>query len=138
MQMVFQDPYSSLNPSMTIQQLLEEPLIVHADLSRPERRDAVAGVLQSVGLHADYSARYPHEFSGGQRQRIAIARAMIVGPEFVVLDEAGQRAGRINSEPDPEFAEAYSGRIRTAFLFVAHDLAVVRLIAPARCGDVSR
>ena len=130
MQMVFQDPYSSLNPSMTIQQLLEEPLIVHADLSRPERRDAVAGVLQSVGLHADYSARYPHEFSGGQRQRIAIARAMIVGPEFVVLDEPVSALDVSTQSQILNLLKRIQVDSGTAFLFVAHDLAVVRLMCP--------
>ncbi len=130
MQMVFQDPYSSLNPSMTIQQLLEEPLIVHADLSRPERRDAVAGVLQSVGLHADYSARYPHEFSGGQRQRIAIARAMIVGPEFVVLDEPVSALDVSTQSQILNLLKHIQVDSGTAFLLVAHDLAVVRLMCP--------
>ena len=138
MQMVFQDPYSSLNPSMTIQQLLEEPLIVHADLSRPERRDAVAGMLESVGLHADYcralSARILRRPAPADRDRPCDDR----GAGIRSAGRTGQRAGRIDAEPDPEFAEAYSGRF-------GHGIPAGRARPggrpadePTRRGDVSR
>jgi oligopeptide/dipeptide ABC transporter ATP-binding protein len=130
MQMVFQDPYSSLNPSMTIQQLLEEPLIVHADMPRSERRGMVGQVLESVGLHTDFAARYPHEFSGGQRQRVAIARAMIVRPEFVVLDEPVSALDVSTQSQILNLLKRIQGDSGTAFLLVAHDLAVVRLMSP--------
>ncbi len=130
MQMVFQDPYSSLNPSMTIQKLLEEPLVVHTDMPRSERRGAVAHMLESVGLHADYAARYPHEFSGGQRQRLAIARAMIVGPRFVVLDEPVSALDVSTQSQILVLLKRLQGEAGTTFLLVAHDLAVVRLMSP--------
>jgi oligopeptide/dipeptide ABC transporter ATP-binding protein len=129
-QIVFQDPYSSLNPSMTIAQLLEEPLQIHADMSRSDRRAAVAEILQAVGLHAGYAARYPHEFSGGQRQRIAIARAMILHPELVVLDEPVSALDVSTQSQILNLLKAIQDKSGTAFLLVAHDLAVVRLMSP--------
>jgi oligopeptide/dipeptide ABC transporter ATP-binding protein len=130
MQMVFQDPYSSLNPSMTIQTLLEEPLLIHTDMPASERRAMVGKTLESVGLHAGYAARYPHEFSGGQRQRVAIARAMIVRPEFVVLDEPVSALDVSTQSQILNLLKAIQGESGTAFLLVAHDLAVVRLMSP--------
>jgi len=130
MQMVFQDPYSSLNPSMTIAQLLEEPLIVHANFPAAERRERVARMLESVGLHAGYAARYPHEFSGGQRQRIAIARSMMLHPELVVLDEPVSALDVSTQSQILNLLKKIQGESGTAFLLVAHDLAVVRLMSP--------
>jgi oligopeptide/dipeptide ABC transporter ATP-binding protein len=130
MQMVFQDPYSSLNPSMTIAQLLEEPLLIHTDLSRTDRREAVAAILDAVGLHRGYAARYPHEFSGGQRQRVAIARAMIIHPELVVLDEPVSALDVSTQSQILNLLRAIQDRSGSAFLLVAHDLAVVRLMSP--------
>jgi oligopeptide/dipeptide ABC transporter ATP-binding protein len=130
MQIVFQDPYSSLNPSMTIEQLLEEPLLIHADLSKSDRHAAVADILEAVGLHAGYAARYPHEFSGGQRQRVAIARAMIIKPELVVLDEPVSALDVSTQSQILNLLKAIQDQSGTAFLLVAHDLAVVRLMSP--------
>ena len=130
MQMVFQDPYSSLNPSMTIEQLLSEPLVIHASMPKAERRDAVSRMLESVGLHAGYAARYPHEFSGGQRQRIAIARSMMLHPDLVVLDEPVSALDVSTQSQILKLLKAVQTASGTAFLLVAHDLAVVRLMSP--------
>ena len=130
MQMVFQDPYSSLNPSMTIEQLLSEPLIVHGDMPKSARRAAVGEMLESVGLHAAYAQRYPHEFSGGQRQRIAIGRAMMPHPDLVVLDEPVSALDVSTQSQILNLLKAVQAASGTAFLLVAHDLAVVRLMSP--------
>ena len=130
MQMVFQDPYSSLNPSMTIGQLLEEPLIVHTKSGKDERRVAVERMLDQVGLSAQFATRYPHEFSGGQRQRIAIARAMMVRPELIVLDEPVSALDVSTQSQILNLLTRIQAESGTAFLFIAHDLAVVRLMSP--------
>ncbi len=130
MQMVFQDPYSSLNPSMTIEQLLSEPLVIHAKMPKAERQDRVGRMLESVGLHAGYAARYPHEFSGGQRQRIAIARAMMLHPELIVLDEPVSALDVSTQSQIMNLLRKIQDGSGTAFLLVAHDLSVVRLMSP--------
>ena len=130
MQMVFQDPYSSLNPSMTIEQLLDEPLVVHANIPRAERKQRIGRMLESVGLHAGYSARYPHEFSGGQRQRIAIARSMMLHPELVVLDEPVSALDVSTQSQILALLKQIQADSGTAFLLVSHDLSVVRLMSP--------
>ncbi len=129
MQIVFQDPYSSLNPSMTIGQLLEEPLKIHTDLPTADRRAQVAAALRSVGLTPAHASRYPHEFSGGQRQRVAIARAMMVRPELVVLDEPVSALDVSTQSQIINLLRAIQAESNAAFLFVAHDLAVVRLMS---------
>jgi len=129
MQMVFQDPYSSLNPSMTIGHLLEEPLIVHATLPAAERRAQVTAALEAVGLSATHAARYPHEFSGGQRQRVAIARAMMVRPDLVVLDEPVSALDVSTQSQILNLLRRIQKDSGSAFLFIAHDLAVVRLMS---------
>jgi ABC-type oligopeptide transport system ATPase subunit len=128
-QMVFQDPYSSLNPRKTVSQIVEEPLRIHTPMSRAERAERVKWLLEKVGLSERHVNRYPHEFSGGQRQRIGIARALATNPKIVIADEpvsaldVSIQAQVINLMQDlqEEFGLSY--------IFVAHDLSVVRHIS---------
>ncbi len=129
MRMVFQDPYSSLNPRMRIGETLAEPLLVHGLATRREARDQVADMLGVVGLDASVAARYPHEFSGGQRQRVAIARAVIGQPRFIVADEPLSALDiSVQAQILDLFADLKT-RFALTYLFVSHDLAVVRHIA---------
>jgi len=129
LQMIFQDPYSSLNPRMTVGQIVEEPLKIHTESSSKERKDRVGWLLSKVGLSREQQNRYPHEFSGGQRQRIGIARALATNPKIVIADEpvsaldVSIQAQVVNLMQDlqDEFALSY--------LFIAHDLSVVRHIS---------
>ena len=128
LQMIFQDPFGSLNPRMTVQQIVAEPLQIHGMASGSELEDRVVGMLKRVGIRPEYRSRYPHAFSGGQRQRIGIARALVMRPSLVVADEAvsaldvSVQAQVVNllAELQEEFGLTY--------LFVAHDLAIVRHI----------
>lgn len=126
MQMIFQNPYASLNPRMTIQQTLEEPIrLHHPDWSKERVRDQVRDVMDSVGIDPDWGSRFGHEFSGGQRQRIAIARALAVDPEFIVADEPISALDvSIQAQVLNLMMEAQQQRNLT-YLFITHDLAVV-------------
>lgn len=129
MQIIFQDPYGSLNPRMTVQQIVGEALLVHGVAKGPALNDEVAMLLQQVGLRPEVMNRYPHEFSGGQRQRIGIARALALKPAFIVCDEPTSaldvsiRAQIINLLQDLQKARGLS------YLMISHDLAVVRHIS---------
>ncbi|CAH1690931.1 Oligopeptide transport ATP-binding protein OppF [Hyphomicrobiales bacterium] len=129
MQMVFQDPYSSLNPSMMVLDLVAEPLDVHRSLSAEERRAAVVDVLRKVGLDEGHLERFPYEFSGGQRQRIAIARSIVLSPRIVVLDEPVSALDIPTQNQIVQLLEDLRRNFGTAFLIIAHDLSLVRHIA---------
>ncbi|MFP6749059.1 MAG: ABC transporter ATP-binding protein [Alphaproteobacteria bacterium] len=130
MQVVFQDPYSSLSPRMSIAQIVEEGLLVHGEGGDPdERRALIARTLEEVGLDPSAMDRFPHEFSGGQRQRVAIARAMVLQPRFVVLDEPTSALDVSVQAQIVDLLRDLQQRHRLAYLFISHDLKVVRALA---------
>jgi oligopeptide/dipeptide ABC transporter ATP-binding protein len=128
-QLIFQDPYGSLNPRMVVGEMLAEPLLLHTDLSPASRRERVADLLQVVGLRRDHAQRYPHEFSGGQRQRLAIARALAVEPKFIVCDEPVSALDVSIRSQILNLLKDLQQRLGLAYLFISHDLAVVKHIA---------
>ncbi|AAK65793.1 ABC transporter ATP-binding protein [Sinorhizobium meliloti] len=125
-QMIFQDPFASLNPRHTIGEILEAPLIVHQAGSPPERRSTVASIVAKVGLPADAINRYPHEFSGGQRQRIGIARALLLNPELIVCDEPVSALDLSIQAQILNLLVEMKKEFGLSYLFISHDLSVVR------------
>jgi peptide/nickel transport system ATP-binding protein/oligopeptide transport system ATP-binding protein len=128
-QLIFQDPYGSLNPRMTIGDMLGEPLLLHRDLSAASRRERVGELLRIVGLRDEHGQRYPHEFSGGQRQRIAIARALAVEPKLIVCDEPVSALDVSIRSQILNLLKDLQQRLGLAYIFISHDLAVVKHIA---------
>ena len=129
MQMIFQDPYASLNPRMTVEEIVGEPLIVHNVTHGRETRERVKQLLRMVGLNPAYVDRYPHEFSGGQRQRIGIARAVALNPDLIVCDEPISALDVSIQAQVINLLEDLQEQLNLTLLFIAHDLSVVRHIS---------
>ncbi|WP_338780398.1 dipeptide ABC transporter ATP-binding protein [Metabacillus sp. FJAT-52054] len=129
MQMVFQDPYASLNPRQQVQSILEEPLIVHKMGSKKERTERVADIMRIAGFDPDLGKRYPHQFSGGQRQRIGIARALMTNPKLIIADEPVSALDVSIQAQILNLLKELQGTFSLTYLFISHDLGVVRHIS---------
>ncbi len=129
MQMIFQDPYASLNPRMSVGSIIAEPLTIHKLARGKEKKERVQELLQTVGLNPYFANRFPHEFSGGQRQRIGIARALAVSPDFIVCDEPVSALDVSIQAQIINLLEDLQERFGLTYLFIAHDLSVVRHIS---------
>jgi oligopeptide/dipeptide ABC transporter ATP-binding protein len=128
MQMIFQDPFGSLNPRMTVRQIVAEPLVIHRLARGSELEDQVIEILRRVGIRPEYRTRYPHAFSGGQRQRIGIARALVMRPRFIVADEAVSALDVSVQAQVINLLKELQEEFRLTYIFIAHDLSVVRHI----------
>lgn len=129
MRMIFQDPFSSLNPRMTVKDLIAEPLIIHGVMHGKDAEDRVAELMRSVGLDPNYMRRYPHEFSGGQRQRIGLARTLSLNPRMIVADEPVSALDVSVQAQVLNLLQELQGKLGLTLLFVAHDLSVVEHIS---------
>ena len=129
MQMIFQDPYASLNPRMTVGAIIAAPLDVHTQLNQKEKRERVQELLKLVGLNPDFVNRYPHEFSGGQRQRIGIARALALNPDLIICDEPISSLDVSIQAQVVNLLEELQNRLGLTYIFIAHDLSMVRHIS---------
>ncbi|MEI3613356.1 dipeptide ABC transporter ATP-binding protein [Pseudogracilibacillus sp. SO30301A] len=129
MQIIFQDPFASLNSKMSVEELIEEPLVIQQQLPKSERRKRVIDMLEKVGLRASDRLKYPHEFSGGQRQRISIARALIMEPKFVICDEPVSALDVSIQSQVLNLMKDLQDDLGLTYLFIAHDLSVIKHIS---------
>ncbi|MEJ5229495.1 MAG: oligopeptide/dipeptide ABC transporter ATP-binding protein [Pseudothermotoga sp.] len=129
MQIVFQDPFSSLNPRMTVYDILARPIRIHNALPKSEERELIVDTLTSVGLKSEHIGRFPHEFSGGQRQRIAIARAIITKPKFIVLDEPTSALDVSVQAQIMNLLKKLKQELKLTYMFISHDLSVIKFLS---------
>src|ERR1700738_3456338 len=129
MQIIFQDPYASLNPRLTVREIIGEGLVIHGIGTKTERNQRINALLELVGLRTDHANRYPHEFSGGQRQRLGIARALAVNPQFVVCDEPLSALDVSVQAQIVNLLEELQEKLNLTYLFIAHDLSMIEHVA---------